>query len=72
MKRLRKHANLLKVLASANPKLKKAILDGAGLQLATKPGGQTRARQRDFCAPPGYIGYIENREYFAFKPVLLS
>ena len=29
MKRLRKHANLLKVLASANPKLKKSILDGA-------------------------------------------
>ena len=29
MKRLRKHAELLKVLASANPKLKKAIVNGA-------------------------------------------
>ena len=33
MKRLRKHANVLKVLASANPKLKKAIIEGADSQL---------------------------------------
>jgi len=33
MKRLRKHADVLKVLASAKPKLKKAIIEGADPQL---------------------------------------
>ena len=40
MKRLRKHADVLKVLASAKPKLKKAIIEGADPQLINSPGAE--------------------------------
>ena len=35
MKRLRKHANMLKVLSTASPKLKKSIIQGADKDLIT-------------------------------------